>query len=43
MEERNSKLAALRIHLAEGAIQAMSNEFVDSFSMENLLMELDQE
>ena len=43
MEERNSKLAALRAHLAEGEAQAMKGEFVKDFSMEDLLTELDQE
>jgi antitoxin ParD1/3/4 len=43
MEEHNSKLAALRAHLAEGEAQAMKGEFVKDFSMEGLLTELDQE
>ena len=43
MEEHNSKLAALRAHLAEGAAQAAKGEFVKDFSMEGLLAELDQE
>lgn len=43
MEEHNSKLAALRAHLAEGEAQAMKGEFVKNFSMESLLTELDQE
>jgi antitoxin ParD1/3/4 len=43
MEERNSKLAALRAHLAEGAAPAAKGEFVKDFSMEGLLAELDQE
>ncbi len=42
MEEHNSKLAALRAHLAEGAAQAAKGEFVKDFSMEGLLAELDQ-
>ena len=43
LEERNSKLAALRAHLAEGEAQATKDEFVKDFSMEGLLAELDQE
>ena len=43
MEERSSKLAALRIHLAEGEAQAEKGEFVEDFSMETLLAELDRE
>lgn len=43
MEEHNSKLAALRMHLAEGEIQAMRGDFVKNFSMEALLAGLDQE
>ncbi len=43
MEERSSKLAALRAHLAEGEAQVIKGEFVKDFSMEGLLTELDQE
>ena len=43
MEERNSKLAALRAHLAEGEEQARKGEFVKDYSIEGLLTELDQE
>ena len=43
MEERNSKLAALRAHLAEGEEQAREGEFVKDYSLEGLLTELDQE
>ncbi len=43
MEERNSKLAALRAHLAEGEEQARKGEFVEDYSLEGLLTELDQE
>lgn len=43
MEEQNSKLEALRKHLAEGEIQAMSGTFVKDFSMNNVLAQLDQE
>ena len=43
MEEHNSKLAALRAHLAEGAARAMRGEFVEGFSGDTLLDEVDQE
>ncbi len=43
MEERSSRLAALRAHLAEGEAQARRGEFVKDFSMEGLITELDQE
>jgi len=43
MEEHNSKLAALRAHLAEGEEQARNGEFVKGYSLEGLLTELDQE
>jgi len=43
MEERSSKLAALRAQLAEGEEQARKGEFVKDYSLEGLLTELDQE
>ena len=43
MEERKSKLEALRSHLAQGAQQAKSGEFVDDFSMDALISDLDNE
>lgn len=43
MEERTSKLAALRAHLAEGEAQAMKGEFVEGYSLESILTELDEE
>jgi len=43
MEERSSRLAALRAHLAEGEAQAKKGEFVKDFSMESLIVELDNE
>jgi len=43
MEDYNSRLAALRAHLAEGEAQASRGEFAEDFSMEGLLAELDQE
>ena len=43
MEERKSKLEALRMHLAQGAKQASTGEFVDDFSMDALINDLDRE
>lgn len=43
LEERNSKLAALRAHLAEGEAQAHRGEFVKDYSIEGLLADLDRE
>ena len=43
MEERKSKLEALRTHLAQGAKQAVASDFVNDFSMDTLISDLDQE
>ena len=43
MEEHKSKLEALRSHLSQGAEQAKSGEFVDDFSMDALISDLDNE
>ena len=43
MEEHKSKLQALRAHLAQGAIQVEEGEFVDDFSMDALIKDLDNE
>lgn len=43
MEERKSKLEVLRTHLAQGAQQASADEFVDNFSMDALINDLDSE
>jgi antitoxin ParD1/3/4 len=43
MEERKSKIEALRSHLAQGAQQAKAGEFVDGFSMDALISDLDNE
>ena len=43
MEIRETKLAALRAHLAEGVAQADAGQFVDDFSIEELIDELDRE
>ncbi len=43
LDERKSKLEALRAHLAEGAAQAARGEFVEDYSIDNILAEADQE
>ncbi len=43
MEERKSKLEALRTHLAQGAEQARAGKFVDDFSLDTLIDDLDNE
>ena len=43
MEERKSKLKALQAHLAQGAAQAQTGQFVDDFSMDALINDLDNE
>lgn len=43
LEERKSKLEALRAHLGEGAAQAQRGEFVKDYSIERVITELDQE
>ena len=43
MEERKGKLEALRAHLSEGATQASNGDFVDDFSMDSLISDLDAE
>ena len=43
MEERKSKLEALRVHLAQGAQQAIAGDFVEDFSMDTLITDLDSE
>ncbi len=42
MEERKSKLEALRAHLSQGAEQAQSGDFVEDFSMDRLIDDLDR-
>ena len=42
MEEHNSKMAVLRAHLAQGETQVHNGQFVENFSMDDLLAELDQ-
>lgn len=41
LEERKTKLAALRAHLAEGAAQAARGEFVQDYSLGRLIAEAD--
>ena len=43
MEERKTKLEALRSHLAQGAEQATAGTFIDDFSMDSLISDLDNE
>lgn len=43
LEDRKQKLEALRAHLAEGAQQAATGDYVDNFSMESLIRDLDAE
>ena len=43
LEERKHKLAALRVHLAEGAAQAGRGEFVHDYSVAAVIQELDNE
>ncbi len=43
LEERKSKLEALRAHLAEGAAQAARGEFVEDYSIDNIIAEADRE
>ncbi|ADE13815.1 addiction module antidote protein, CC2985 family [Nitrosococcus halophilus Nc 4] len=43
LEERRSKLDALRAHLGQGEAQAQRGEFVENYSIEAVITELDQE
>lgn len=43
MKERKSKLDALRSHLAQGAEQARASKFIDDFTMDTLINDLDNE
>jgi len=43
MEERKSKLEALRSHLAQSAEQARASEFIDNCTMDTLINDLDDE
>jgi antitoxin ParD1/3/4 len=41
LEERKTKLEALRAHLAEGAAQAARGEFVQNYSLDKLIADAD--
>ena len=41
LETRQTKLAALRAHLLQGAEQAKQGRFVENFSMEALISEME--
>ncbi len=43
MEERKAKLTALRTHLAQGEKQAQQEDFIEDFSIDGLIQELDSE
>lgn len=43
LENRKSKLEALRTHLAQGTRQARAGEFMDDFSIDALINDLDSE
>lgn len=42
LEEKKSKLDALRAHLREGAAQAVKGQFIEDYSIDRVLIELDQ-
>lgn len=42
MEQRQLKLEVLRAHLSEGHAQAEAGEFVEGFSMNSLISDLDK-
>ncbi len=41
LEEKKSKLEALRVHLHEGAVQSQKGEFVEDYSIEAVISGLD--
>lgn len=43
LEERQGKIEALRSYLAEGAKQAKNGEFVQNYSIDKIIDELDDE
>ena len=43
LEDRKSKLEALRVHLGEGEAQAKRGEFINNYSIENIIQGLDNE
>lgn len=43
LEERDTKLNALRAHLAEGAAQAVRDEFIQNYSLDKMISEADSD
>jgi len=43
LEERKQKLEVLKAHLSQGATQADQGQFVENFSMDSLIEELDKD
>lgn len=43
MEDNNRRLAVLRVHLAEGEAQALRGDFVENYSLDELLSESERE
>lgn len=43
LEERKARMEALRVHLAEGAAQAARGEFVEPYSLDQLISDADSE
>ncbi len=41
MEEKKSKLEALQAHLLKGALQATNGEFVENYSIDSVIAELE--
>ena len=43
LEERKNKLEALKAHLKQGADEAKRGDFIEGYSIETIISELDQE
>ena len=43
LEEQKMRLDALRLHLAQGAAQAQSGDFVEDYSADRIIAALDEE
>jgi antitoxin ParD1/3/4 len=43
LEEKKDKLTALRLHLAEGAMQAEKGQYVEDYSIDQIISELNEE
>lgn len=43
LEERKQKLDVLKAHLSQGAQQADQSQFIENFSMDSLIEELDKD